>query len=171
MVTGGRNESRNARRYEAISNTTSTRKSHDMTQVLGYHHLSLSVTDLGKSTEWYQQVLGLDVAAEIEGTGFRRTRLRARSSGVTLTLTSHDQHSDEPFNERRAGMDHVAFDVGAVRDVEALKARYAELGVQHSEINQRGDSAVITLRDPDNIQIEVFGGPLETAIAEGGTGS
>ncbi len=34
-----------------------------MTEVLGYHHLSLSVTDLGKSTEWYQQVLGLDVAA------------------------------------------------------------------------------------------------------------
>lgn len=34
-----------------------------MTDVLGYHHLSLSVTDLGKSTEWYQQVLGLDVAA------------------------------------------------------------------------------------------------------------
>ena len=42
-----------------------------MTEVLGYHHLSLSVTDLGKSTEWYQQVLGLDVAVEIEGDGFR----------------------------------------------------------------------------------------------------
>ncbi len=142
-----------------------------MTEILGYHHLSLSVTDLGKSTEWYQQVLGLDVAAEIEGKGFRRTRLRAPSSGVTLTLTSHDHHSGEPFSERRTGMDHVAFDVGATRDVEALKARYAELGVQHSEITERGDSAVITLRDPDNIQIEVFGGPLETAIAEGGTGS
>jgi glyoxylase I family protein len=128
-----------------------------MAEVLGYHHLSLSVTDLGKSTEWYQQVLGLVVVAEVEGSGFRRTRLRAPSSGVTLTLTKHDQHCGEPFSERRIGMDHVAFDVGAARDVEALKARYAELGVQHSEINQRGDSAAITLRDPDNIQIEVFG--------------
>lgn len=89
-----------------------------MTAVLGYHHLSLSVTDLGKSTEWYQQVLGLDVAAEIEG----------------------------------------------------LKDRFAQLGVDHSEVKSgSGGTAMITLRDPDNIQIEVFGGELDPSIAGGRT--
>lgn len=140
-----------------------------MTEVLGYHHLSLSVTDLGKSTEWYQQVLGLDVVAEIEGDGFRRNRLRAAGSGVTLTLTTHDRESGEPFDERRPGMDHVAFNVGAVADVEALKQRFEQLGVQHSEVKSgQGGTAVITLRDPDNIQIEVFGGPINGPIAAGG---
>jgi glyoxylase I family protein len=140
----------------------------DMTAVLGYHHLSLSVTDLGKSTEWYQQVLGLDVAAQIEGDGFRRTRLRAAGSGVTLTLTSHDEESGEPFSERRAGMDHVAFQVGGVAEVEELKTRFEELGVSHSPVKSTTTgTAMITLRDPDNIQIEVFGGPVNPSMAAG----
>ena len=139
-----------------------------MTAVLGYHHLSLSVTDLGKSTEWYQQVLGLDVAAEIEGEGFSRIRIRAPESGVTLTLTRHDQQSGETFSERRPGMDHVAVEVGSVDDVLELKGRFEQLGVDHSDVktSDRG-TAMVTLRDPDNIQIEVFGGPLDPAIAAG----
>lgn len=131
-----------------------------MAELLGYHHLSLSVTDLDESTEWYRRVLGLDVVAEIEGDGFHRNRLRAPGGGVTLTLTSHDQESGEAFSERRPGMDHVAFLVGGVEDVEAMEERFAELGVTHSEVKSTsGGTAMITLRDPDNIQIEVFGGP------------
>jgi glyoxylase I family protein len=143
-----------------------------MTEVLGYHHLSLSVRDLDKSTEWYQQVLGLDVVAEIEGDGFRRNRLRAPGSGVTLTLTRHDEQSGESFSERRAGMDHVAVQVAGVEEVKALKDRFAQLGVDHSEVKEtsRG-TAMITLRDPDNIQVEVFGGPIDPAIAGGRTGA
>jgi glyoxylase I family protein len=139
-----------------------------MSEVLGYHHVSLSVTELGKSTEWYRQVLGLDVAAEIQGDGFRRTRLRAAGSGVTLTLTSHDHQSGDTFSERRAGMDHLAFQVGGVQAVEALKTRFEELGVTHSEVKSTTTgTAMITLRDPDNIQIEVFGGPVDPSIAAG----
>ncbi len=142
-----------------------------MTDVIGYHHLSLSVSDLDKSTEWYQQVLGLDVAAEIEGEGFRRTRLRAPGSGVTLTLTRHEQQSGETFDERRPGMDHVALQVSSADEVRALKDRFAELGVNHSEVKaSSGGTAMITLRDPDNIQVEVFGGPVDPAIAAGSAG-
>lgn len=142
-----------------------------MTEVIGYHHLSLSVTDLGKSTEWYQQVLGLEVSAEIDGEGFRRTRLRAPGSGVTLTLTRHDQQSGETFDERRPGMDHVALQVGSAEQVRTLKDRFAQLGVNHSEVKGSNGTAMITLRDPDNIQIEVFGGELDPSIAGGRPGA
>ena len=131
-----------------------------MAEVLGFHHVSLSVTDLGRSTDWYRQVLGFEVVAETEGAGFRRTRLRAPGSGVTLTLTSHEQESGEPFDERRAGIDHIAFAVGSADDVRELKRGFEQLGVVHSEVKEVGTgSAVITLRDPDNIQLEVFGSP------------
>ena len=143
-----------------------------MTDVIGYHHLSLSVSDLDKSTEWYQQVLGLDVAAQIEGEGFRRTRLRAPGSGLTLTLTRHEQQSGETFDERRPGMDHVALQVSSADEVKALKDRFAELGVNHSEVKATsGGTAMITLRDPDNIQVEVFGGEFDPNIAGGRTGA
>jgi len=139
-----------------------------MAEILGYHHVSLSVLDLGKSAEWYGQTLGFQVDAEIEGAGFRRTRLRAPGSGLTLTLTAHEQQAGEPFDERRAGVDHIAFNVGAVENVEELKRRFDELGVEHSRVKRAASgSALITLRDPDNIQLEVFGGGFDPAIAAG----
>ncbi|HEU4866373.1 MAG TPA: VOC family protein [Actinomycetota bacterium] len=142
-----------------------------MTDVIGYHHLSLSVSDLETSVDWYQQVLGLDVAAEIDGEGFRRTRLRAPRSGVTLTLTRHDQQSGETFSERRPGMDHVALQVSSADEVNALKDRFEQLGVNHSQVKASNGTAMITLRDPDNIQIEVFGGALDPNIAGGRAGA
>ena len=66
-----------------------------MPEILGFHHLSLTVTDLARSTQWYQSVLGLDLIAEIEGEGFSRMRLRAPNSGTTLSLTAHTQRAGE----------------------------------------------------------------------------
>ena len=139
-----------------------------MATILGFHHVSLSVNDLGKSTEWYHQTLGFDIDAEFDGTGFRRARLRAPGSGVTLTLTSHEQESGEAFDERRTGLDHVAFHVGGVEDVQMLKCRFEELGVDHTEVKEASSgAATITLRDPDNIQLEVFGGSFDAGRAAG----
>ena len=38
----------------------------DMAEIHGYPHLSLSVTDLGRSVDWYRSALDLAVDAEIE---------------------------------------------------------------------------------------------------------
>ena len=139
-----------------------------MAEIQGYHHISLSVSDLAKSTEWYRETLGFEVDAEIEGTGFRRTRLRAPGRGVTLTLTAHEQQSSGLFDERQAGLDHIAFDVGNAQTVQDLKDRFDRLGVVHSEVKQAANgSTMITLRDPDNIQLEVFGGSVDKTIATG----
>ncbi len=139
-----------------------------MAEIQGYHHVSLSVSDRGKSAEWYGQTLGFEIDAEIEGGGFRRTRLRAPGSGLTLTLTAHEQQTGEPFDERRAGLDHIAFNVGSAEAVQELKGRFEQLGVVHSEVKEAASgSAMITLRDPDNIQLEVFGGTFDPGIAAG----
>lgn len=139
-----------------------------MAEIQRYHHVSLSVSDLGKSVDWYRQALGFETDAEIEGDGFRRTRLKAPAGRLTLSLTAHEQHSGEPFDERRSGVDHIAFDVGSADAVQELKSRFEELGVVHSDVKQAASgSAMITLRDPDNIQLEVFGGTVDSGIAAG----
>ncbi len=129
-----------------------------MPSISGYHHLSLTVTDLGRSAEWYREVLGFTTDTEFEGAGFRRVRLRRPDGDVTLTLTCHDRGSADSFSELRTGMDHVAFLVPSVDDVNGWKRRFEELGVKHSEIKATatGLGALITLRDPDDIQLEVF---------------
>lgn len=127
-----------------------------MTGIEGFHHLSLTVSDLDRSSEWYRTVLGLEKVAEFEGDGFRRARF-VSSQGLILTLTQHDDGSADRFDERRTGMDHVAFQVGQ-GDVEAFKERFEQLNVDHSEIEIAASGPpMITFRDPDNIQLEVFG--------------
>ena len=127
-------------------------------ELFGFHHVSLSVTDLARSTTWYQQVLGLDIAAEIEGAGFRRIRLRAPGGGVILTLTCHDERSGDRFDERRTGMDHVSFRVAGDQQL-AWTERLEQLGVEHSGIKPTtSGGSMITMRDPDNIQLELFFG-------------
>ena len=127
-----------------------------MTEVVGYHHLGLSVRDLARSVAWYRDVLGLEVGEQFDRAGFRRARLHSPDRSVTLSLTRHDVQDGEPFDERRAGMDHVALRVRRLDDVDALKRRLEQLGVDHSDVRSSTGTATITLRDPDNIQLEVI---------------
>ena len=129
-----------------------------MPSIAGYSHLSLTVTDLDKSTEWYGQMLGFAVDSHVEGAGFRRNRLRHPDARITLTLTDHETGPDDPFDERRTGMDHVSFAVPSMEDLLDFKERFEDRGVEHSEIKPTASGAggMITFRDPDNIQLEVF---------------
>ena len=129
-----------------------------MPTLAGYSHLSLTVTDLDKSTEWYREVLNFTLDAEVQGDGFRRNRLRHPDAGITLTLTAHDAGSRDRFDERRTGMDHVSFLVPSMDDLLGFQERFAERGVEQSDVKPTvsGAGGIITFRDPDNIQLEVF---------------
>lgn len=128
-----------------------------MPTIAGYSHLSFTVTDLARSTEWYRDLLGFELDSEVKGDGFRRNRMRHPDASVTLTLTEHDGGAGDPFDERRTGMDHVAFAVPTMEDIFGFKERFEQRGVDHSDIlaTVSGAGGVITFRDPDNIQLEV----------------
>ena len=132
-----------------------------MVQVTGIHHMSLTVTDLGRSVEWYRSVLGFELQSDVEGEGFRRTRMQHPTCGLTLTFTRHERGPDDPFDESRTGLDHIAFGVAAGEDLDAFVRRLDELGVRHSPVRAlaSGTGGVVVLRDPDNIQLEVFALP------------
>ena len=129
-----------------------------MPTLSAYSHLSLSVTDLAVSSDWYCDILGFEVTARVEGEGFLRHRLRQPDAGITLTLTAHEANEGDAFDEHRTGMDHVSFVVPSVDDIHAFKERFQEKGVEHSDVKATagGAGGMITFRDPDNIQLEVF---------------
>ena len=128
-----------------------------MPSMTGFHHVSFAVTDLARSVTWYTQVLGFTVHADIEGPSYRRTRICHPNADITVTLTRHDGASADAFDETRTGLDHLAFLVANVAEVEAWKQRFEEHGVRHSEIKREPSVARILFRDPDNIQLEVMG--------------
>lgn len=127
-----------------------------MTRISGYDHLSLSVSDAARSAAWYVEILGFVVVRQAQNERFERVILIHPDSKVALGLTRHRLVEDDPtFSEHRLGMDHVAFTTESHQELKGWKRRFEELGVAHSEIKENAAGALITFRDPDNIQLEI----------------
>jgi glyoxylase I family protein len=70
-----------------------------------------------------------------------------------------DLASKEPFNERRPGLDHIAFGCASRDELAEWAARLDELGVAHGEIVDASYGSGLSFRDPDNIALELFAPP------------
>jgi len=71
------------------------------------------VRDVDASAVWYQEVLGFRRDREYEAPDGARRKVFLRHDGldVRLGLTQHWAGDQEPFDEMRVGLDHLAFKV------------------------------------------------------------
>ena len=128
-----------------------------MPSITGFSHLSFTVSDREKTVAWYEEVMGFERHSEGQADSFTRTRMRQPDCGILITLTEHAQGAGDRFAETRTGLDHVSLQVAGMEDLKAWKRRFEEHGVDHSEIKELGSgAAMITFRDPDHIQLELF---------------
>ncbi len=126
--------------------------------ITGISHVDLSVTDLEASDAWYRELLG---AVPLFGGRSDEHGLDVRyiiepRSGVVIGLEQHDANPGTPFDERRVGLDHLAFNVASRQELDDWLARLDELGIAHSGITEEEPWDVLVFRDPDNIQLELF---------------
>jgi glyoxylase I family protein len=86
------------------------------------------------------------------------TCLREPSSGLDLCLVNHQANPGDQFSEFRTGLDHLEFLVDDRSDLARWAEHLDSLGVPHSGVKQPSWSknAMLTFRDPDNIQLELF---------------
>jgi glyoxylase I family protein len=129
-----------------------------MPEFSGVHHINFSVTDLERSATWYMQVLGLNTGWEmedVEGRG-RKVVLLHPTSPLRFVLSLHRANSGELASEFRTGLDHLAFTVADRAELDAWLAHFENLGVDHSSIKEGATGWLITFRDPDNVQLEMY---------------
>jgi glyoxylase I family protein len=124
------------------------------------HHIALTVSDLAKSTEWYQQVLGFSVIADFEEDGGQRRKVVMTSGrfATRIGLVEHRGTSPGRFDERVTGLDHLSFSASP-GDLDRLAASLGQHNVPHSPPHpaQLNPAArVVVFRDPDNIQLEFY---------------
>jgi len=120
-----------------------------------FHHLTLRVTDLDRARAFYEGVLGLTVDQDFPG---RKLRLRLDGTATRLVLVPPlpETPAGDRFSERRVGLDHVAIGV-PVGEVARLAKLLDEAEVANSGVKADAlGPAMITFRDPDNIQWEFF---------------
>jgi catechol 2,3-dioxygenase-like lactoylglutathione lyase family enzyme len=129
-----------------------------MATITGYHHLSLTVRDAEKSVEFYGKVFGFVPVLELEdaqGWGYKRVLAHPESRTI-LGFSVHKSNDGSEFSEFRTGLDHLSFGVTSRADLDAWMERLDELGIEHSEVTSSAVGHQITLRDPDNVQVELW---------------
>jgi len=124
--------------------------------------VTLTVRELRRSADWYRALLAAREHVYVDQGGrLAQVTLTEPTSGLQLCLVSHPTGSKEPFNEARPGLDHLEFLVAHRGDLDAWAERLDRLGIQHSGVKEPGytSNAMLTFRDPDNIQLEFFWSP------------
>jgi glyoxylase I family protein len=124
--------------------------------ISGVSHISFSVSNAEASAKWWTTLLGLTEIDRVSGDTWRGIVMLHPPTRTILEVQQHDGNTGDLFDPRRTGLDHMGFKVDTYGALEEWLARFARLGVTHSPIADRDYGAVLTFKDPDGIQFEIF---------------
>jgi catechol 2,3-dioxygenase-like lactoylglutathione lyase family enzyme len=128
-------------------------------------HVALTVSNLPTSVAWYRRLIGADPVLD-EDTGPFHHVAFAIGGGAPLALHGFPNDganrlpSSAPrFNEQHEGLDHVAFGRTDRAELEKWQRHLDDIGVAHGEIVDAHYGSGMSVRDPDNIALELFAPP------------
>ena len=127
----------------------------DLISTQAVHHLTLTVSDIARSEKFYTDLFNFQKAGEFG------PRTILSNGTVLLVLTPPPDPSqaipEDRFNENRIGLDHVSFSVASMADLEGAVKILDAQGIEHGAITplEGVGIAILAIRDPDNIQIEL----------------
>jgi glyoxylase I family protein len=127
-----------------------------MPQLLGFSHIDLTVSDCDRTAKWWHDVLGFTLVHQVHEATFD-CRSMVHPSGLAVTLMTHSATAElGAFDERRIGLDHLAFQVTDGDELGRWVSQLDANGVTHSGIIDTGYGPTLVFRDPDNMQLEFY---------------
>ncbi len=130
-----------------------------MAEFPGITHVALTVTDLKRSRPWYERLFDEKAVLDEDTGTFHHVVFILGGQTLVGLHQFPDPHGSEPFDERRAGLDHLAFACANRSELERWQSRLDELGIQHGGIVDAPYGSGLSFRDPDNIALELFAPP------------
>ena len=121
-------------------------------------HVALTVTDLNRSVPWYQALFGSKPVLDEDTGPFHHVVWLIGGTLVGIHQFP-DLTSGEPFDERRVGLDHLAFTCRDREELVGWERRLGELGIPNGGIVDAPYGSGLSFRDPDNIALEFFAPP------------
>lgn len=125
----------------------------------GFHHVTLRVTDLDRSRAFYSALPEFTLDQDFPDLGKLRYRIGRTRTRLVLCAPLPGTPTGDRFDERRIGLDHIAVDVTggreALGDLEVALRRTGAV-TDGIHLDRAGRQAMITFRDPDNVQWEFF---------------
>lgn len=130
----------------------------DGPRLLGLHHVTAISADLGRTTAFYRDVLGLALVRE----GVNDDDPDARhfwfgdARGTAGTLVSFMEYPDLEAGRVGVGSTHhFAFAVGSRAELESWREHLRARDVPCTEVFERGGLRSVYLRDPDGHIVEL----------------
>ena len=123
-------------------------------------HVAVTVTDLERSTRWYNSLFdAAPVLDEDEETGGFHHTVYALGGGQLFGLHKHPKGTGSKFSELQTGLDHVSFGCRDRNELQNWAARLDQLGITHGGIVDAHYGSGVSFRDPDGIALEFFAPP------------
>jgi catechol-2,3-dioxygenase len=128
-----------------------------MTTFPAITHVALTVSDLDASAAWYRDLIGADPVLDEDTGPFHHVVFAL--GDTLLGLHGFPDPAPGAFDERRVGLDHVAFGVGDRAELVAWSDRLDRAGIDHGGIVDAHYGSALSFRDPDGNALEIFAPP------------
>jgi glyoxylase I family protein len=119
-------------------------------------HVSFSARDAQASAAWWTRVFELTEIERVEGPGWKGILLIHPATATIIEFQQHDANAGESFDPSRTGFDHMGLKVDTRAALDEWQAHFEDLGVTHTPVVERDYGCVLTFKDPDGIQFEMF---------------
>lgn len=121
--------------------------------------VALTVSDLAQSVPWYDRLFEAKPVMDEDTGPFRHVVWLVGGQTLVGLHEFPDPADSLPFNERRLGLDHLAFACATRGELDEWKGRLDELGTPHGGVVDAAYGSGLSFRDPDNIALEFFAPP------------
>jgi glyoxylase I family protein len=100
--------------------------------------------------------MGFEELDRVAGDGWSGILLIHPASSTIVEFQQHAANRGEPFDPARTGFDHMGLQVSDPPQLEEWEAHFRTLGVVHTPTVHHEYGSVLTFKDPDMRQFEVF---------------
>ena len=129
-----------------------------MTAFPAITHVAVTVRDLDVSVPWYTALFGAEPVLDQDTGPFRHVVWAIGGTLIGLHQFP-DGDNSAAFDERRPGLDHIAFGCASRAEIESWQAHLESLGITHGDIVDADYGSGLSFRDPDHLPLEFFAPP------------
>ncbi len=118
----------------------------------GIAHTTLTVSDIQRTKKFYEDLF--DTKLELDN----KWSFSLLKVGIPCWFSQWNKpNKNDRFDEKRIGLDHIAFKLETIEELEKIIAKLKKMGVKTKGLERfAGKYPYVCFRDPDNIQTEFF---------------
>jgi len=116
-------------------------------------HIVLTVSDLERTPDFYIRIFGEPLQTDRYSVMYQFGETK-----FFLVLSYGELPADDRFNPNRIGLEHLAFGVRELKDLQTIEKALTQQGVRHSgiHIDRHSQREKMWLDDPDGIRLVFF---------------